>query len=240
MHSIVFAPSIVYAPGDRWLTLLERLALLPRDARLGARARGLPADLGRGRGRLRGRRAARAPAAPSRHAERYELAGPETLSHNDIVSTVLRSLERKRPLVHVPTPMVSRALRLLERAMGARAPATWDEAELMEVSMTSPRAARPTRSAWASPPAAAWPRSSAGRPSVVQRLAATADARGAERAPGSTPALGDRPTARVFELRGQRQQRRLPRGAPDELHAERQPVLALVQRQRDRRAGRWR
>src|SRR3984893_15003565 len=29
VRSIVFAPSIVYAPGDPWLTLLERLALLP-------------------------------------------------------------------------------------------------------------------------------------------------------------------------------------------------------------------
>ncbi len=29
LHSIVFAPSIVYAPGDAWLTLLERMALLP-------------------------------------------------------------------------------------------------------------------------------------------------------------------------------------------------------------------
>ena len=38
-QSIVFAPSIVYAPGDPWLTLLERLALLPADAGLGARPR---------------------------------------------------------------------------------------------------------------------------------------------------------------------------------------------------------
>src|SRR6476661_7607277 len=29
LESTVFAPSIVYAPGDPWLTLLERLALLP-------------------------------------------------------------------------------------------------------------------------------------------------------------------------------------------------------------------
>ena len=29
MRSTVFAPSLVYAPGDRWLTLIERLALLP-------------------------------------------------------------------------------------------------------------------------------------------------------------------------------------------------------------------
>ena len=70
---------------------------------------------------------------------RYELAGPETLSHTEIVRTVLRALRRNRPLLHVPTPIVSRALRLLEAAMGARAFATWDEAELMEVSMLSSR-----------------------------------------------------------------------------------------------------
>src|SRR4029077_11052039 len=29
MRSTVFAPSIVYAPGDRWLTLLERLGVRP-------------------------------------------------------------------------------------------------------------------------------------------------------------------------------------------------------------------
>ena len=56
------------------------------------------------------------PAAPH---ERYELAGPETLSHSEIVRTLLRSLNRRRPLLHVPTPIVSRALRLLERVGGA-------------------------------------------------------------------------------------------------------------------------
>ncbi len=29
MHTTVIAPSLVYAPGDRWLTLIERLSLLP-------------------------------------------------------------------------------------------------------------------------------------------------------------------------------------------------------------------
>jgi NADH dehydrogenase len=70
---------------------------------------------------------------------RYELAGPETLSHTDLVRIVLRSLNRRRPLVHVPTPVVSRALRLLERVSGPNAFATWDEAELMEVPMVSTR-----------------------------------------------------------------------------------------------------
>jgi NADH dehydrogenase len=70
---------------------------------------------------------------------RHELAGPETLTHNDIVRTVLASLGRTRPLVHIPTPIVSRALRVLEAVWGPRAFATWDEAELMEVAMISSR-----------------------------------------------------------------------------------------------------
>jgi NADH dehydrogenase len=55
------------------------------------------------------------------------------------VRTALASLNHKRPLVHVPTPIVSRTLRLLEVIWGPRAFATWDEAELMEVPMVSAR-----------------------------------------------------------------------------------------------------
>jgi uncharacterized protein YbjT (DUF2867 family) len=136
--SIVFAPSIVYAPGDPWLTLLERLALLPV----------MPVS-GSGRAVFQPIwaedvaacvvAALREDGAQSR--ERYELAGPETLSHSDMVRTLLHSLNRRRPLLHVPTPIVSRALRLLERAAGARAFAKWDEAELMETAMISTRGA---------------------------------------------------------------------------------------------------
>ena len=136
LSSVIFAPSIVYAPGDPWLTLLERMALLPV----------MPIS-GRGQARfqpiwaedvadcvvaaLRGGNG-------ERH-RRYELAGPETLSHTEIVRTVLRALRRNRPLLHVPTQLVSRALRLAEATLGPRAFATWDEAELMEVSMLSVR-----------------------------------------------------------------------------------------------------
>jgi NADH dehydrogenase len=77
--------------------------------------------------------------AGGRKHVRHELAGPETLSHTEIVRTVLRSLNRRRPLVHVPTPIVSRTLRLLETIAGPSAFATWEEAELMEVAMTSER-----------------------------------------------------------------------------------------------------
>jgi NADH dehydrogenase len=138
LSSIVFAPSIVYAPGDPWLTLLERLALLPVML-VSGRGRALYQPIWAEDAADCVIAALREP-PQERHA-RYELAGPETLTHNDIVRTVLRSLSRRRPVLNVPTPVVSRGLRLLERIMGPRAPATWDEAELMEVSMTSTRGA---------------------------------------------------------------------------------------------------
>ena len=44
-------------------------------------------------------------------------------------------LGRRRRLIHIPTPVVAQVLRIAERLMGPDAFATWDEAELMEVSM---------------------------------------------------------------------------------------------------------
>ena len=136
LHTIVFAPSIVYAPGDPWLSLLERMAWAPL----------MPVS-GSGRACFQpiwAEDVADCVAASLRSSngerhQRYELAGPETLSHQEMVRTVLRACGRSRPLVNIPTPLVSRSLRLIERAMGTRAPATWDEAELMEVSMLSAR-----------------------------------------------------------------------------------------------------
>jgi NADH dehydrogenase len=76
---------------------------------------------------------------PDGGAARYELSGPETLSYDAIAEIVLRAAGRPRPLVHVPLGVVSRSLRTLEALMRSKAFATWDEAELMEVTMTSPR-----------------------------------------------------------------------------------------------------
>jgi uncharacterized protein YbjT (DUF2867 family) len=150
LRAIVLSPSIVYAPGDRWLTLLERLALLPAMPVSGSgRALYQPiwaqdaADCVLGALRepqeISPRDADGSSEREPRDSQSFELAGPQTLSHTDIVRLVLRSLGRRRLLVHVPTPVVSRVLRLLESAAGTRAPATWDEAELMEVPMTTAR-----------------------------------------------------------------------------------------------------
>jgi uncharacterized protein YbjT (DUF2867 family) len=169
VRTTVLAPSLVYAPGDRWLTLVERLALGPvvpvagrgraafqpmwaedvAECVVGAlRAPAptpvggaLPAEAPGGTVSASARTLAGAAGAPAAGAapERYELAGPQTLTHEEVVRTVLRALHRRRLLVRVPAPVARRALRLAEAAAGARAPATWDEAELLEVSMTSAR-----------------------------------------------------------------------------------------------------
>jgi uncharacterized protein YbjT (DUF2867 family) len=134
----VFAPSIVYAPGDAWLTLLSRLALAPVMPMSGmGRARYQPMwseDVAA---------CVMSALGDSESAQRrYELAGPQTLTHEEMVRLVLESLDRPRPLLKVPTPIVSRTLRLLEATLRDRAFATWDEAELMECSMLAAGGAR--------------------------------------------------------------------------------------------------
>ena len=68
---------------------------------------------------------------------RYELAGPETLTHRQIVEIALSSFHRRRPIVSVPARLTRRALKTVELLMGPAAFATWDEAELMEIPMLS-------------------------------------------------------------------------------------------------------
>jgi NADH dehydrogenase len=137
LPTIVFAPSIIYAPGDPFLALIERLALIP----------GVTPIMGRGRaefqpiwvGDVAGCVIAALRGRPAAGSVRYELAGPETLSYEAIVRLVLASVGRRRALVHVPTPIVMRSLAILERLAGTHAFATPDEAELMEVPLISER-----------------------------------------------------------------------------------------------------
>lgn len=134
MRSTVIAPSLVYAPGDRLTTLLERLSLLPIMPVSGSGkavcqpiwaedvAGCVMAVLRDGDGQTH---------------KRYELAGPEMLTYQEVIHIVLESIGRGRPLAPIPTPAVSRTLRLLERAVGTSAPVTWDEAELLEANMVA-------------------------------------------------------------------------------------------------------
>jgi NADH dehydrogenase len=134
LETIVFAPSIVYSPGDQWITLLDRLTRLPVAPVSGSGdalyqpiwaddvADCVVAALGNSNGQ-----------------RRYELAGPESLTYDGIVKTALRSFGRRRRLVHVPLPVVRTSLKVAEAFAGPSVFATWEEAELMELSMTTPK-----------------------------------------------------------------------------------------------------
>ena len=134
VEATVFAPSIVYSPGDPWITLLDRLTRLPvapvsgsgdalyqpiwADDVADCVVSALRSSNGQGR---------------------YELAGPEELSYDGIVKTALRAFGRRRRLLHVPLPVVRASLKVAQAFAGPSVFATWDEAELMELSMTTPK-----------------------------------------------------------------------------------------------------
>ncbi|MGC2047027.1 MAG: hypothetical protein WA635_00230, partial [Gallionella sp.] len=132
LQTTVFAPSIVYDRSDPWVTLLKRFSFLPvLPVSGGGQARFQPiwADDA-------AHCVANALAADSR--PRYELAGPETMTYDQMSDLVSRVAGRPRPLVHLPLPLVRAGLIAL-RSLGEAVFATWEEAELMEVSMTSDR-----------------------------------------------------------------------------------------------------
>lgn len=136
LDTTVFAPSIVYDRSDPWVTLLRRFSFLPV----------MPVS-GEGTARFQPIWAADAARcvvaaldldAPDAR-DRYELAGPETLSYDEMSDLVSRVAGRPRPLVHIPLPAVRAGLIGLRNVFGEAVFATWEEAELMEVSMTSER-----------------------------------------------------------------------------------------------------
>jgi uncharacterized protein YbjT (DUF2867 family) len=133
LATTVFAPSVVYDHSDPWITLLRRFSFLPV----------LPVS-GDGRARFQpiwAEDVARAVVAvlAGEARPRYELAGPETLTYDDMSDLVSRIAGRPRPLVHVPLPLIRSSLIALRSVFGEAVFATWEEAELMEVSMVSER-----------------------------------------------------------------------------------------------------
>jgi uncharacterized protein YbjT (DUF2867 family) len=137
LRTTTFAPSLVYAPGDRRLARLERLAWLPAVPLAGrGRARTQPiwaedvadcvlAALDRG--------------AEERSHARFELAGPDVLTHREVVEVALRAAHRRRRLLPLPAPLLRPLLRGYETLTGPAALATWDEAELLAVTMRTER-----------------------------------------------------------------------------------------------------
>ncbi|MBK5219746.1 MAG: NAD(P)H-binding protein [Thermoleophilia bacterium] len=134
LETTVFAPSIVYDHSDPWITLLRRFSFLPV----------LPVS-GDGEALFQpiwaadAARCVVAALAASPARQRYELAGPETMSYDQMSDLVSRIAGRPRPLVHIPLPLVRSGLIAIRSLFGEAVFATWEEAELMEVSMVSER-----------------------------------------------------------------------------------------------------
>ena len=133
LETTIFAPSIVYDRSDPWITLLRRFSFLPV----------LPVS-GEGRARFEpiwANDAARCVVGALERdgRRRYELAGPETLDYDEMSDLVSQIAGRPRPLVHIPLPVVRSGLIAMRSLFGEAVFATWEEAELMEVSMTSER-----------------------------------------------------------------------------------------------------
>ena len=133
LQTTIFAPSIVYDHSDPWITLLRRFSFLPV----------LPVS-GDGQARFEpiwAQDAARCVVAALKQGdrERYELAGPETLSYDEMSDLVSRIAGRPRELVHVPLPLIRASLIAARSIVGEAVFATWEEAELMEVPMVSER-----------------------------------------------------------------------------------------------------
>lgn len=160
LETIVFSPSIIYAPGDKWLTTLERFSYLPAMPLSGsgdalyqpiwaddaadcviAALTGAGAEAAGGNGG----------ASHEAGSRSYELAGPDTLSYAAMVETVLRANGRQRPLLHLPLPIVKGALKGLRRVAGAHVFATWEEAQVLQEPMTTPRGVADAESLGVSP-----------------------------------------------------------------------------------------
>jgi NADH dehydrogenase len=138
LQTTIFAPSIVYDRSDPWVTLLRRfsfLPVMPVSGAGGARFQPIWAEdvarcvvdaLARER-------------SSSDGCRRYELAGPEVLSYDEMSDLVSRIAGRPRRLVHLPLPLVRAGLIAMRSLFGEAVFATWEEAELMEIPMLSER-----------------------------------------------------------------------------------------------------
>ncbi|MBK5110784.1 MAG: NAD(P)H-binding protein [Thermoleophilia bacterium] len=143
LDTTIFRPSIVFDHSDPWITLVRRLSFLPAIPVSGSGnsryqpiwaddvARAVETSLGAGSDA----RPSRKDGSPVRHE--YDLAGPETLTYSEMTELVGLFAGRPRPVLRLPLPLVHLGLTALHRIFKEAVFATWQEAELMRVSMVS-------------------------------------------------------------------------------------------------------
>ncbi|MGB0121522.1 MAG: NAD(P)H-binding protein [Solirubrobacterales bacterium] len=133
LETTIFRPSIVFDQSDPWITLLRRFTFLPV----------IPVS-GDGRSLYQpiwadDVAAAVINAINKPEIEEVDLVGPQTLSYSQMSTLVGQLSGRPRRLWHVPLPVVHLGLSTLHKIFKEAVFATWQEAELMQVPMTSDR-----------------------------------------------------------------------------------------------------
>lgn len=133
LETTIFRPSIVFDQSDPWITLLRRFTFLPV----------IPVS-GHGNSTYQpiwaedvARAVVNSMEKPGSHE--VDLAGPETLTYSQMSSLVGHLSGRPRRLWHVPLPVVHLGLSTLHAIFKEKVFATWQEAELMQVPMTTER-----------------------------------------------------------------------------------------------------
>jgi NADH dehydrogenase len=127
----IFRPSIIYGPGDEFITMLrtmlERVPVMP-----------VVPVIGSGRQRLQpvpveqvAQGFARAVRLEATVKQTYEVGGPDAVSMVELIDAVAAAMGRRPPLkVHVPISLVRTAARLLHRLPGF--PITPDQLLMLE------------------------------------------------------------------------------------------------------------
>ncbi|MBJ7353337.1 MAG: NAD(P)H-binding protein [Thermoleophilaceae bacterium] len=136
LEAVIFEAGVIYAPDDPWIKLMSELAKLPVMPVIGRgkaafqpiwaedAADAITATLLKG---------IATPGAP------IALAGPDTLTQDQILKIVMRHFGAQKPLLHLPTGISRRALDWQEKRLGQAALATWDQVVLLQDSILSPR-----------------------------------------------------------------------------------------------------
>jgi NADH dehydrogenase len=142
LDTTILRCSLIYAPGDTKLALLDALALLPV----------VPVTATMGRARVQPVWADDVAACIAAVLDvdapppALEIAGPETLTFRAAVERALAVGGRRRRMVTVPTSLLLRALHAYEAVTGPVALATRDEADALGTTMVSARGVADARS----------------------------------------------------------------------------------------------
>jgi NADH dehydrogenase len=136
LESVIFEAGVIYAPDDPWIKLMSELAKLPVMPVIGngkAAFQPIWADDAADAITATLLKGIATPGAP------IALAGPDSLTQDQILRIVMRHFGAQKPLLHLPTGLSRKALDWQEKRFHQAALATWDQVVLLQASILSAR-----------------------------------------------------------------------------------------------------